>query len=35
VTRIAIAAILLTAWNAFWITYTVRRIAARRDPGRD
>ncbi len=30
VTRLAIAGMALVAWNTFWITYTVRRISARR-----
>ena len=30
VTRLAIAGMLLAAWNVFWISYTVRRTAARR-----
>jgi len=27
VTRLALAGMLLTAWNVFWITYTVRKAA--------
>jgi len=34
VTRLAIAGMALLAWNAFWITYTVRRISARRSAER-
>lgn len=30
VNRLALAAMMLAAWNVFWITYTVRRNAARR-----
>jgi uncharacterized spore protein YtfJ len=30
VTRLAIAGMLLVAWNVFWITYTVRRTYGRR-----
>jgi uncharacterized spore protein YtfJ len=30
VTRLALAAMALVAWNLFWIAYTVRRVAARR-----
>ncbi|HEV2440100.1 MAG TPA: spore germination protein GerW family protein [bacterium] len=30
VTRLAIAGMALLAWNAFWITYTVRRVSAKR-----
>lgn len=30
VTRVAIAGMALLAWNVFWITYTVRRISAKR-----
>lgn len=30
VTRLAIAGMALVAWNVFWITYTVRRMSARR-----
>jgi uncharacterized spore protein YtfJ len=35
VTRLAIAGMLLVAWNVFWISYTVRRIAARRPAERE
>ena len=35
VTRIVVAALLLAAWNVFWITYSVRRIAGRRAAARD
>jgi uncharacterized spore protein YtfJ len=27
VTRVALAAMLLTAWNVFWIAFTIRRLA--------
>jgi len=27
VTRVALAGMLLAAWNVFWITYTVRKAA--------
>jgi uncharacterized spore protein YtfJ len=30
VTRLALAAMALVAWNLFWIAYTVRRVAVRR-----
>ena len=30
VTRLAIAGMALVVWNVFWITYTVRRMSARR-----
>jgi uncharacterized spore protein YtfJ len=30
VTRLALAAMALVAWNLFWITYTMRRVAPRR-----
>lgn len=35
VTRIALAAMALVAWNIFWISYTARRICARRRAERD
>jgi uncharacterized spore protein YtfJ len=30
VTRLALAGMLLAAWNVLWITYTIRRVAAKR-----
>ena len=30
VTRLAMAGMLLAAWNVLWITYTIRRVAAKR-----
>ncbi len=30
VTRLALAGMLLAAWNVMWITYTIRRVSARR-----
>lgn len=30
VTRLAVAGMLLAAWNVLWITYTIRRVAAKR-----
>jgi uncharacterized spore protein YtfJ len=30
VTRLAVAGMLLAAWNVLWIAYTIRRIAAKR-----
>jgi uncharacterized spore protein YtfJ len=30
VTRLAVAGMLLAAWNVLWITYTIRRISAKR-----
>lgn len=35
VTRIALAAMALVAWNVFWMSYTARRICARRRAERD
>lgn len=35
VTKIALAAMALVAWNVFWISYTVRRTAGRRPAERD
>jgi len=31
VTRLAIAGMMLVAWNVLWVTYTVRRVAAVRN----
>lgn len=31
VTRLALAGMLLAAWNVWWITYTIRRVAAKRE----
>jgi uncharacterized spore protein YtfJ len=33
VTRLAIAGMVLVAWNVFWITYTVRRVRGRQTDG--
>jgi len=30
VTRLALAGMLLAAWNVLWITYTIRRVTAKR-----
>ena len=30
VTKLAVAGMLLAAWNVLWITYTIRRVAAKR-----
>jgi uncharacterized spore protein YtfJ len=30
VTRLALAGMLLVAWNVFWVTYTVRKTAGKR-----
>lgn len=35
VTRLAVAGMLLVAWNIFWISYTVRRTAGRRAAEQD
>lgn len=31
VTRLALAGMVLAAWNVLWITYTIRRMAAKRE----